>query len=52
MLDADRLTQGISSTLDALMPRLKDIHRILVDAPKVGCLVAGQRLKNLNVVGR
>ncbi|KAK2171046.1 hypothetical protein NP493_1108g00066, partial [Ridgeia piscesae] len=34
MLDADRLTQGISSTLDALMPRLKDIHRILVDAPK------------------
>ncbi|KAI0242408.1 Serine/threonine-protein phosphatase 6 regulatory subunit 3 [Lamellibrachia satsuma] len=34
MLDADRLTQGISSTLDALIPRLKDIHRILVDAPK------------------
>ena len=51
MLDADRLTQGISSTLDALMPRLKDIHRILVDAPKVSCRVAGQRGKNLNVVG-
>ncbi|XP_067038795.1 serine/threonine-protein phosphatase 6 regulatory subunit 3-like isoform X3 [Acropora muricata] len=32
-LDAERLAQGVSATLAALTPRLKDFHQLLVDPP-------------------
>lgn len=32
-LDAERLAQGVSATLAALTPRLKDVHQLLVDPP-------------------
>ncbi|XP_064629583.1 serine/threonine-protein phosphatase 6 regulatory subunit 3-like isoform X2 [Lineus longissimus] len=33
-LDEERLQQGIHNTLQALIPRLKDIHNLLVEPPK------------------
>ncbi|XP_014676902.1 PREDICTED: serine/threonine-protein phosphatase 6 regulatory subunit 3-like isoform X2 [Priapulus caudatus] len=32
-LDGERLAQGISNTLQALIPRLKDFHQLLTDPP-------------------
>ncbi|ELU00356.1 hypothetical protein CAPTEDRAFT_184298 [Capitella teleta] len=33
-LDAERLAQGVSNTLLALTPRLKDFHQLLIEPPK------------------
>jgi hypothetical protein len=37
-LDEERLQQGIQNTLQALIPRLKDVHNLLFEPPKVSLL--------------
>ena len=37
-LDRERLAHGVSNTLLALTPRLKDIHQLLLEPPKVSSI--------------
>ena len=54
-LDAERLARGVSGTLKAVVPKLADLHQLLVEPPKVWYIhiqqpkwltVFGQILKN------
>lgn len=38
-LDNERLSSAINNTLQALQPRLKDFHQVLMEPPKVGYLI-------------
>ena len=49
-LDSERLTQGVNNTIAAISPRLKDLHELLVNPPKVinnMCLVTQWKTANI-----